>query len=218
MTLKDAWNYSRQAIKGGIFMYLINLRKNLLRGKMLEADNGGSGGNGGGEEETKEGNEDEGEKEVKTFTQDEVDKLIKERVAREKKGQLSKEEIKAYQEWKDSQKTDDEKKNEALTNAEKARKEAEERATTLEAKVTCLSKGVKADFTEDVVILAKAMISDETTMEQAIEKVLKKYPHFTGANEGEEENNGFRKVGGEKGSQKKNSEEALKSAFGIKNK
>ncbi|QLY79188.1 hypothetical protein [Clostridium intestinale] len=197
-------------------MYLMNLRRNLLKGKMREADNGGSGGNGGGTEETKEGEEDKGEEEVKTFTQDEVDKLIKDRVAREKKGQLSKEEIKAYQDWKDSQKTDEEKKNEAVTNADKARIAAEERATALEAKVTCLSKGVKSDFTDDVVILAKAMVSDEVTMEQAIENVLKKYPHFTGSSEGEEETNGFKKVGGGKGEQKKSSEEVLKAAFGIK--
>ncbi len=197
-------------------MYLMNLRKNLLKGKMREADNGGSGGNGGETEETKEGEEDKGEEEVKTFTQDEVDKLIKERVAREKKSQLSKEEIKAYQDWKDSQKTDEEKKNEAITNADKARIEAEERATALEAKVTCLSKGVKSDFTDDVVILAKAMVSDEVTMEQAIENVLKKYPHFTGSSEGEEETNGFKKVGGGKGEQKKSSEDVLKAAFGIK--
>lgn len=197
-------------------MYLMNLRRNLLKGKMLEADNGGSGGNGGGTDETKEGEEDKGEEEVKTFTQDEVDKLIKDRVAREKKGQLSKEELQAYQTWKDSQKTDAEKKDEAVTNADKARIAAEERAIALEAKVTCLSKGVKSDFTDDVVILAKAMVSDEVTMEQAIENVLKKYPHFTGSSEGEEETNGFKKVGGGKGSQKKGSEEALKAAFGIK--
>lgn len=197
-------------------MYLMNLRRNLLKGKMREADNGGSGGNGGGTEETKEGEEDKGEEEVKTFTQDEVDKLIKDRVAREKKGQLSKEELQAYQTWKDSQKTDAEKKDEAVTNADKARIAAEERAIALEAKVTCLSKGVKSDFTDDVVILAKAMVSDEVTMEQAIENVLKKYPHFTGSSEGEEETNGFKKVGGGKGSQKKGSEEALKAAFGIK--
>ena len=42
-------------------------------------------------------------------------------MAREKKGQLSKEELKAYQDWKESQKTEAEKQSEALTNAEKAK-------------------------------------------------------------------------------------------------
>ncbi|MGU8541664.1 hypothetical protein ACV3P9_15685, partial [Clostridium perfringens] len=69
--------------------------------------------------------------EEKTFTQEEVNRMIKDRVAREKKGQLSKEELKAYQDWKESQKTEAEKQSEALTNAEKAKQDAEERANTL---------------------------------------------------------------------------------------
>ncbi|MNN40829.1 hypothetical protein D3C81_1549160 [compost metagenome] len=61
------------------------------------------------------------------------------------------------------------------------------------------------------------MVSDEVNMEQAIENVLKKYPHFTGSSEGEEETNGFKKVGGGKGKEKTNMDEALKAAFGLNN-
>lgn len=143
--------------------------------------------------------------------------MIKDRVAREKKGQLSKEELKAYNEWKDSQKTTEEKNSEALTNAEIKVKEAEERATSLEAKVTCLSKGVGATSVDDVVVLAKAMVSDEVTIEQAIDKVLEKYPHFKGGEETNgEEQKGFTKVGSSGAKGKANSDEALKAAFGIK--
>ena len=154
--------------------------KNLRMSRLMEADNGAGSGANTGNAEAAETNSDTEKttQEEKTFTQADVDKLIQERVARERKNQLSKEELKAYQEWKESQKTEEEKKNEALTNAEKAKLAAEERANNLEAKVTCLSKGVVATSVDDVVILAKAMVTEEVTIEQAIDKVLQKYPSF----------------------------------------
>lgn len=190
--------------------------KNLRMSRLMEADNGaGSGTNTGNAEttETKTDTQETTQKE-KTFTQADVDKLIQERVARERKNQLPKEELKAYQEWKESQKTEEEKKNEALTNAEKARLAAEERATALEAKVTCLSKGVVATSVDDVVILAKAMVTDELTIEQAIDKVLEKYPSFKGEQQ-QEEQRGF-VIGAGSSKQKENSNDALARAFGNK--
>ncbi|HHL2058871.1 TPA: hypothetical protein ACQ3WD_002056, partial [Clostridium perfringens] len=136
-----------------------NLRKRLGM-KLAQDDGAGNGGAGSEPNSTNnldgegDGTEETNPKEEKTFTQGEVNKMIKDRVAREKKGQLSKEELKAYQDWKESQKTEAQKQSEALTNAEKAKQDAEERANTLEAKVTCLSKGVLADNVDDVVILA----------------------------------------------------------------
>lgn len=112
------------------------------------------------------------------------------------------------------EKTEAQKQSEALTNAEKAKQDAEERANTLEAKVTCLSKGVLADSVDDVVILAKAMVSDDVTMDQAVDKVLEKYPSFKGVQQ-QEENKGFKiGAGGEK--QKGNVDDVLARAFGNK--
>lgn len=188
--------------------------KNLRMSRLMEADNGAGSGANTGNAETTETKTDAQEttKEEKTFTQADVDKLIQERVARERKNQLSKEELKAYNEWKESQKTEEEKKNEALSNAEKARVAAEERATALEAKVTCLSKGVVATSVDDVVILAKAMVTDEVTIEQAIDKVLEKYPSFKGKQQ-KEEQKGF-VIGAGSQKQKENSNDALARAFG----
>ncbi|EOU1610732.1 hypothetical protein QYB24_002031 [Clostridium perfringens] len=195
-----------------------NLRKRLCM-KLAQDDGAGNGGAGsetnltdgaGGEGEGTETNPTE----EKTFTQEEVNRMIKDRVAREKKGQLSKEELKAYQEWKESQKTEAQKQSEALTNAEKAKQDAEERANTLEAKVTCLFKGVLADNVDDVVILAKAMVSDDVTMDQAVDKVLEKYPSFKGVQQ-QDENKGF-KIGADGRKQKGNVEDALARAFGNK--
>ncbi len=202
-----------------MFVQNCNLRKRLGMSRLMEADAGAGAGSEGGSAEEIEGgaeeNKEEEKQEEKTFTQADVDKMIKDRVAREKKGQLSEEELKAYQEWKDSQKTEDEKKNEKLTQAEIKAKEAEERALLAETKVTCLSKGVNATSVDDVVVLAKAMVSDDVTIDQAIDKVLEKYPHFKGE-AATEEQKGFKKIGapGSKGS--KANEEALKAAFGIK--
>lgn len=183
-------------------MYIsnFNLRKRL--GMKLAQDDGAGSGGEGSETNSTDNADGEGEgtgtnpTEEKTFTQEEVNRMIKDRVAREKKGQLSKEELKAYQDWKESQKTEAQKQSEALTNAEKAKQDAEERANTLEAKVTCLSKGVLADSVDDVVILAKAMVSDDVTMDQAVDKVLEKYPSFKGVQQ-QEENKGFKIGAGE---------------------
>lgn len=116
----------------------------------------------------------------KTFTQAEMDKVIADRLAREKKNLPSKEDLKAYKEWQDSQKTDEQKQNEAITNAEKAKSEAEQRASEFEAKYTAMSKGVKSDAVDDVIALAKVKVSDATTLEQAIDSVIAKYPQFGG--------------------------------------
>lgn len=193
-------------------MFLKNLRVN----RLMEADNGeGSGANTGNVETTEtKTDRQETTQEEKTFTQADVDRLIQERVAREKKNQISKDELKAYNEWKESQKTEEEKKNEALTNAENARIAAEERANSLEAKVTCLSKGVIATSVDDVVILAKAMVTDEITVEQAIEKVLEKYPSFKGEQQ-QEDNKGFI-IGAGAENLKGNANDALAAIFGNK--
>lgn len=200
-----------------MFITSCNLRKRLGMGRLLQAD-GGAGTGGEGNSAGNEGNPEAGEgkgEEPKTFTQEELDKIVKERVARAKKDQPSKEELDAFKQWQESQKTEEEKKNEALNNSEKARVAAEERALLAETKVTCLSKGVIATSVDDVVILAKAMVTDELTMEQAIDKVLEKYPSFKGEKQQEQNQNGFI-IGANNTKQKVNPNDAIARAFGIK--
>lgn len=198
-----------------MFIQNYNLRKRLGMARLMDADDGaGSGSAEEGKEENSEENEEGSEEETKTFTQDEVDKLIKERIKREKKGQLSKEELAEYKKWKDSQKTESEKQSEALTTAEKAKSEAEERALLAETKVTCLSKGVNPKAVDDVVVLAKAKVSDDVTIDQAIDKVLEQYPHFKNE-EQQEEHKGF-KLGGKSGKEKVNQDDKLRAIFGLK--
>ncbi len=58
--------------------------------------------------------ENNSEEVVKTFTQDEVNAIVKERLAKAKKGIPSKEELTKYNEWKESQKTQNDKYNDLL--------------------------------------------------------------------------------------------------------
>ena len=80
----------------------------------LNADNGaGNGGEGNppaneGAPKGEDGNPT-GE-EPKTFTQDELDAIVKDKIAKAKKGQPSKEELEEFKQWKESQKTEEEKR------------------------------------------------------------------------------------------------------------
>ncbi|MCM1335624.1 MAG: hypothetical protein NC084_12915 [Bacteroides sp.] len=123
-----------------------------------------------------------GEKQTeKTFTQAELDSAIEARLARERKNQPTKEELKAFREWKDSQKTEEEKTAERIRLAREAQGAAEQRAAELEAKYTALTKGVKAEAVDDVIALARGKVSETVTIEQAIDGVIAKYPSFTAA-------------------------------------
>ena len=123
----------------------------------------------------------ESEQAEKTFTQKELDEIVKQRLDRAKKDMPSKDELKAFREWKDSQKTAEQKAAEQLAEVAAARDSAEREKSRLEIKVSCLAKGVPADAADDVIALAERFIDDDTTIEKAVEKVLEKYPSFRSA-------------------------------------
>lgn len=119
----------------------------------------------------------------KTFTQKELDSIVKERLERERKGMPTKDELKAFKAWQDSQKTAEQLSAEKVTAAENGKAEAEKRAEAAEARCTAYSKGVKSEAVDDVIALAMAKVGDDKTVEQAIDEVIKKYPSFCGAAE-----------------------------------
>ena len=176
--------------------------------RMLEANNGtGTGANNtepnttNPDEAPDNSNEEDNDNEEKTFTQAEVDNLIKERLKREKKGQPSKEELKAFKEWQENQKTEDEKKNDKLAEAEKKAKDNEIKASNLELKLKCFEAGVSKDSVDDVVALAKAYVNEDTSIEEAIATIVKKYPQFKesedkGGSWGQKHNNSSKKISG----------------------
>ncbi|UWD54985.1 MAG: minor structural protein [Bacteriophage sp.] len=193
-------------IKGGYDMLISNLDNVIKMNLQLLAGEGEEGN----EQNPDDGGSEGGGEDPKTYTQEELDALLNDA----KKDLPSEEDLAKFKEWQENQKTDEQKKNEKLEAEAKARKEAEEKVSTLEAKVSCLSKGVVTDSVDDVITLAKGMVTDTLTIDKAIDKVLEKYPSFKANGT---ETPGF-KIGGsgDNGNQQTNINDALAMAFGNK--
>lgn len=184
-----------------------------------EGSNGDDSGEGDDQDggEPDEGGEDEPEKK---YSEKDMEEAIKKRLARERR---------KWQRQQDSSRKDDDKDSSGSQESEdnKALKAAENKASSLELKVACYEAGVSKDSVDDVVALAKAYMAadEELDFEDAIEKVVKKYPQFkagTSSAEGTDEDEtkgkswGQRQTG--KGSKKQDGVEAafLKKNPGLK--
>lgn len=136
----------------------------------------------------------------KTFTQKDVNNLV----ARESKSaqekllkdlgiedfENAKDGLKKFQEWQESQKTEAEKQAEELSKVSTQLSEKDALISRLEAEKQALIQGVNAESIDDVILLAQAKVTEETTIEKAIEAVITQYPHFKGVTE---ENDGEKK-------------------------
>lgn len=152
--------------------------------------------------------------ETATDVKAEAQKIADAMVARKLKGMPTKEEIKAFKEWQDSQKTEEQKTNDKISEAEKAKTAAELRAVELEAKVSALSQGVKSDSVDDVVALAQRLVTDDVTVEDAIKQVVKKYPQF--ASETTKESKPNVTTSTQTSQNTDTDDAALRRAFGLK--
>lgn len=146
----------------------------------LFADDGGDSDtdgedSGSGDDQDGEESDEDGEDEKK-FSQKELDDAVKKRLARERR--------KWQREQQKSESTAD--KDDAGTGESNAGADAgkisaaEKRASKLEVKVACYEADVAKDAVDDVAALAHAYMEADDTLdlEDAIEKVVKKYPHF----------------------------------------
>lgn len=138
------------------------------------------------------------EEPVKTFTQEDVNNIAT-KEARKAQEKLfkdlgiedfedAKEGMKKFQEWQESQKTEAEKKDEKLTNLEKEHLSIKSENELLKAQISASKQGVQAESIEDVVVLAKSLVTEEISIDKAIEMVVEKYPHFAVVQEVEEDN------------------------------
>lgn len=75
---------------------------------------------------------------VKTFTQEEVNGIVKERLAKAQKGIPSKEELAKYNEWKESQKSQQDKYDDLVKNSN----EKDHTILTLEKEIAVLKAGI----------------------------------------------------------------------------
>lgn len=93
--------------------------------------------------------------------------------------------IQKMKQWQESQKTEQEKLQDDL---KKYRKESEEisiQNQRLNATISALKNGVDGDSVDDVITLASVMTSEDVSIDDAILKVLEKYPHFSTARQEE---------------------------------
>lgn len=109
----------------------------------------------------------------KTFTQEEVDNIVKERLAKAKKGIPSKEELTKYNEWKENQKTQQDKYDELVKN------DAEKDSTisNLKKENLVLKSGITDnDEIEFIVYKVSKMDGD---FEDNLKEYLAENPKFT---------------------------------------
>lgn len=142
-------------------------------------DTGEETGDGDDQDDTKDGTDEGGEDEPK-YTQADIDKAVARTIAKER----AKAERAAK--WKT------EKENPGGSDGKETNEELEEarnKASKAETKVACYEAGVTKDAVDDVAALAHSYMQadDSLDLEDAIEKVVKKYPHFKGKPEKEEE-------------------------------
>ena len=112
-----------------------------------------------------------GGQEQKTFTQEELNTIVETRLAKAKKDMPSKEELKKYYEWKEAQKTEQEKMAEKETEYQKVLAEKEQIIN--ENKI--LKSGGNAEDTDYVLFKVTKMEGD---FEENLSKFLKDNPRF----------------------------------------
>lgn len=112
------------------------------------------------------------EESVKTFTQEEVNELLGKEKSRLKKGMPSKEELDAFNEWKESQKTEQERQQENLTKISNLEKDN----ITLNQEILILRKGVKP---EDVDYIQFKVAKMDGDFEENLDSYLADNSKFT---------------------------------------
>lgn len=169
-----------------------------IRQPFFAADDGGAGGaggdgnqeeNAGGDDPDGEDSDEDGEPEKK-YTQAEVDATVEKRLAREKR--------KWQRSQKEQEKQEEDKKEEDGEGPDKEElKKERSRNQKLTMRLACYEAGVPKDSVKDVTALAKSYLEEdeELDFEDAIEKVLKKYPQFKGEEGSEKGSWGQRQKG-----------------------
>ncbi|WP_307894059.1 hypothetical protein [Bacillus swezeyi] len=153
-------------------------------------NNGGSGEGVQGDDQQNPGAQNgsadnTGDSGEKTVPQSKVNSLV----ATERRDTLKKlgdfESIDQAKEWiqkmrglEESQKTEEQKRDERLQEFETQNQTLSSENESLKAQVAALKVGVTEESMEDVVTLAQKYVSDDVDLNAAIEKVIEKYPHF----------------------------------------
>lgn len=124
-----------------------------------------------GNVDTQTTNQNEGQASEKTFTQEELNKIVQERLDKEKKKMPSKEDLKAFKDWKESQKTEAEKQAEKDAEYQKTLNEL----NSLKQTNAVLEAGVNKDDADYVIFKVSKM---EGEFEENLAKFLKDNPKY----------------------------------------
>lgn len=150
--------------------YLMNLQLFAEGGDAGDA--GDDSGDGGDQDDNQDDDSDEDGDDEPKYTQADLDKAVARTIAKERaKAERAKK--RAAQKSGDSSNGSNEEEDSKL-------KEAESRALKAETRAACFEAGVDKDAIDDVTALAHSYMSadENLDLEEAIEKVVKKYPHF----------------------------------------
>ena len=126
---------------------------------------------GTGNVDTQSTQKNEGQADEKTFTQEELNKIVQERLDKEKKKMPSKEDLKAFKDWKESQKTAEEKQAEKEAKYQEALNEL----NILKQTNAVLEAGVNKEDVDYVLFKVSKM---EGEFEENLTKFLKDNPKY----------------------------------------
>lgn len=135
--------------------------------QLFAEEDGGAVTQTGGKTEGANDNNAQNEKNEKTFTQEEVNSLL----AKERKKMPNKDELKEFNEWKDSKKTDAEKQTELTQKLSDTANEN----TSLKQENQVLKSGVNVDDVDYVLFKVSKM---EGEFEDNLEDFLKNNPKY----------------------------------------
>lgn len=122
--------------------------------------------------------------EEKTFTQKELDDIIKARLERAKKDAPSKEELAVFREWQENRHSIEQKALDDIAAANAARDAVENDKRALETAISCIAKGVAPEYVDDVITLARDHAAGGMSLEDAVDRLLEKYPNFRAGTSG----------------------------------
>lgn len=121
-----------------------------------------------------------GGQEQKTFTQEELNAIIETRLAKAKKDMPSKEELQAYNEWKQTQKTEQEKNEDLMNQLKTNNGTLTNENTKLKAQIQIMNSNVKKEFVKFVTSEVLSMTNDEVDLVTALKSYKKDNPQYFG--------------------------------------
>lgn len=121
-----------------------------------------------------------GGEEQKTFTQEEVNSIVEERLAKAKKNMPSKEELQQYNEWKETQKTEQEKINDKINQLQTNNGTLTNENSQLKAQLEVLNNNAKKEFVKFITSEVLAMVNETTDLKTAIKSYKKDNPQYFG--------------------------------------